>query len=225
MICATASMPSPNRSCRTEGIGPGVDPRFAVELIREGQIAAVISRVGLDQFAPERLEGKTAEDVEWLGRIATRHHEIICQAAASAAVLPLRLGTMFHSRDSLQAMLVRCRSIVAEFSAAAWQSAGVGSEALLGEEEGKEAALSKHPSGRSGKRDCPSSRAGTRGPAAAAPPWAARHRHGLPEPEKGPTEQPPRSGAGRVHQTIQNVEQHLAGQADTVAASPICRAT
>ncbi len=101
--------------CRVKEIGPGVDPRFHVELICEGPIAAVTSRVGLDQFAPERLQGKTAEDIQWLGKIAARHNEIICQAAASAAVLPLRLGTVFQSRDSLQAMLLRFRSTVAEF--------------------------------------------------------------------------------------------------------------
>jgi hypothetical protein len=101
--------------CRVQEIGPGVDPRFRVELISEGPIAAVTSRVGLDEFAPERLQGKTAEDFQWLGKIAARHNEIICQAAASFAVLPLRLGTVFQSRESLQAMLARCRSAVVEF--------------------------------------------------------------------------------------------------------------
>lgn len=101
--------------CRVQEIGAGVDPHFSVELICEGPIAAVTSRVGLDKFSPERLQGKTAEDVQWLGRIATRHNEIICQAAASSAVLPLRLGTVFQSRESLQAMLVRCQSTVAKF--------------------------------------------------------------------------------------------------------------
>jgi hypothetical protein len=100
--------------CRVEEIGPGVDPRFCVELIREGPIAALTSHVGLDQFAPERLQGKTAEDLQWLGKIAARHNEIICQAADSAAVLPLRLGTLYRSRGSLQDVLLRCRSTVAE---------------------------------------------------------------------------------------------------------------
>jgi hypothetical protein len=101
--------------CRVQEIGPGVDPHYQVELICEESIAAIVSRVGLDQFAPERLQGKTAEDIQWLGKIAARHNEIICQAAASSAVLPLRLGTVFQSRDSLQAMLVRCQSAVAGF--------------------------------------------------------------------------------------------------------------
>ena len=101
--------------CRVREIGPGVDPHFHVELIREGSIAAVVSRIGLDDFSPERLQGKTAEDLHWLGEVAARHNEIICQAAASSAVLPLRLGTVFRSRDSLLAMLVRCQAPVAMF--------------------------------------------------------------------------------------------------------------
>jgi hypothetical protein len=101
--------------CRVQEIGSGVDPHFHVELIREGPIAAVTSRVGLDEFAPERLQGKTAEDLRWLGEVAARHNEIICQAAASSPVLPLRLGAVFQSRDSLQAMLVRSQASVALF--------------------------------------------------------------------------------------------------------------
>jgi hypothetical protein len=101
--------------CRVQEIGPGVDSHFHVELIQDGPIAAVTSRVGLDEFAPDRLQGKTAEDIQWLGKVAARHNEIVCKAASSSAVLPLRLGTVFRSRDSLLAMLVRCRSTVAKF--------------------------------------------------------------------------------------------------------------
>jgi hypothetical protein len=147
--------------CCVAEIGPGVDPRYRVELVLcqpwfdglgattnlrsvpslpssagntvgqanrgthhslidralvcEGPIAALTSRVGLDQFAPERLQGKTAEDIQWLGKIAARHNEIICLAAATSSVLPLRLGAVFRSLDSLQATLARCRPTVAEF--------------------------------------------------------------------------------------------------------------
>ena len=101
--------------CRVQEIGPGVDARFDVELIGEGPIAAVVSQVGLDQFAPEKLQGKTPEEIRWLGQIAARHNEIICQAANSSAVLPLRLGTVFRTRDSLRATLSRHRPAVADF--------------------------------------------------------------------------------------------------------------
>ena len=101
--------------CRVQEIGPGVDSRFDVELIGEGPIAAVVSQVGLDQFAPEKLQGKTPGEIRWLGQIAARHNEIICQAANSSAVLPLRLGTVFRTRDSLRATLSRHRPAVADF--------------------------------------------------------------------------------------------------------------
>ncbi len=101
--------------CRVQEIGPGVDPHYNVELIRDGAIAAVVSRVSLERFSPERLQGKTAEDIRWLGEVATRYNRIVCQAADGAAVLPLRLGTLFRSLESLRAAMQRCRSTVAEF--------------------------------------------------------------------------------------------------------------
>ncbi len=99
--------------CRLPRIGAGVDPRFEIEVVREGPVAAVASRVGLDRFDPSRLQGNTAEDVRWLSQIAARHDEIICQAAAAAVVLPLRLGTLFRSRGSLRAMLTERRTSIA----------------------------------------------------------------------------------------------------------------
>jgi hypothetical protein len=101
--------------CCIAEIGAGIDPRFDVELICNGPVAAVASRIGLDQFDLAKLQGNTATDVTWLGQVATRHNEIICQAARSSAVLPLRMGTVFRSRDSLQAALGRHRTTVAEF--------------------------------------------------------------------------------------------------------------
>ena len=112
MSRAIANTLSPSRNAASRRSAPASIRTFTVELVCQGPIAAVVSRVSLDQFAPERLLGKTAEDIEWLGKIAARHNEIICQAASSSAVLPLRLGTVFCSRDSLQAMLVRCQPIV-----------------------------------------------------------------------------------------------------------------
>jgi hypothetical protein len=101
--------------CCVVEIGLGVDSRFPVELIRDGSIAAVASSIGLDQFDLARLQGESPEDIEWLGQVAARHNEIICRAAQSSAVLPLRMGTVFNSRDSLQAALGRHRATVAEF--------------------------------------------------------------------------------------------------------------
>jgi hypothetical protein len=101
--------------CRVQEIGLGVDARFPVELVCDGPIAAVVSRIGLDHFVPDKLQGRTADEVRWLGQIAARHNEIICQAAQSSTVLPLRLGTLFRSRDSLRAALARSGPTVVGF--------------------------------------------------------------------------------------------------------------
>lgn len=101
--------------CTVQEIGPGVDPRFEVEVVCDGPVAAVASRIGLDRFDVKRLQGETAEDVAWLNRVAIRHHEVVGQAAKSSPVLPLRLGTIFRSQASLLAATARARETVADF--------------------------------------------------------------------------------------------------------------
>ena len=100
--------------CRLEKVGTGVDPRFPVESVRYGRLAALTSRVGLDVFDLTRLEAGTA-DMAWLGRVATRHNEIIAAVASRTAVLPMRLGIFFDSRESMIARLSPCEANAAEF--------------------------------------------------------------------------------------------------------------
>lgn len=101
--------------CSVQEIGPGVDPRFDVEVICDGPIGAVASRVGLDRFDVRKLQGETAEDIGWLNQVAIRHDEIVRQAAKSSPVLPLRLGTIFRSRASLLAAAARAQETVVGF--------------------------------------------------------------------------------------------------------------
>jgi hypothetical protein len=86
--------------CLANGLGRGVDPRYAVELIPCGQLAALASRVGLDEFDVAKLEEGSA-DLPWLSQVAVRHNEIIAAAAQDSPVLPMRLGALFQSRSSL----------------------------------------------------------------------------------------------------------------------------
>ena len=101
--------------CPVEGLGPAVDPRFPVELVVSGRLAALASRVGLDQFDLSRLAGQNAADVEWLSQVAYRHNAIISRAARLRPVLPLRIGAVFRSRASLASRLEHCRLAVTEF--------------------------------------------------------------------------------------------------------------
>ena len=100
--------------CPTNIFGPGVDSRFAVELVRCGRVAALTSRVGLDQFDMAKLQEGTA-DFPWLSKVAVRHHEIIAAAARHAPVLPMRLGIFFASRSSLIAKLIPYAAKATEF--------------------------------------------------------------------------------------------------------------
>ena len=100
--------------CPPDALGLGVDPRFPVELIRYGQLAALASRIGLDQFDLSKLQEGTA-DISWVSTVATRHHDIIFAAAQRAAVLPMRLGIFFESRDSMIARLTPYEPGAVEF--------------------------------------------------------------------------------------------------------------
>jgi hypothetical protein len=81
--------------CQAGPIGPGVDPRFPVEIMPHGRIAAVTSLVGLDQFDVGKLE-KNNTDVNWLSQVAIRHNQIIADVFDRQALLPLRLGSLFN---------------------------------------------------------------------------------------------------------------------------------
>ena len=48
-----------------QGLPPGVDPRFPVEIVPSGQVAAWPATMGLDQFHPEWLQAESADD--WPG--------------------------------------------------------------------------------------------------------------------------------------------------------------
>lgn len=102
-------------NCPWTSPGPGVDPRFPVEPLHHGQLAALISRVGPDRFDVARLQGKSADDIKWLSRIAVRHNQIICAAARWGPVVPLRLGTLLRCRRSLQARMAAWEGTVTDF--------------------------------------------------------------------------------------------------------------
>jgi hypothetical protein len=101
-------------ACRLRELGPGVDPRFPVELLRGGRLAAVLSVVGLDRFELSKLQSETV-DIPWLSQVAVRHNQIVLQAAQDSPLLPLRLGTVFSSRESLLGAMTRCETVVVDF--------------------------------------------------------------------------------------------------------------
>jgi hypothetical protein len=84
------------------------DPALArldgVELIRRGNLAAIVREVPLGEYdetvLPERLN-----DREWLERNARAHEDVLLGAAAATAVVPLRFGTIYRSPEHVEQML------------------------------------------------------------------------------------------------------------------------
>jgi hypothetical protein len=78
-------------------------------LLREGELAAIVSAVSLEDFG-EDTPRESLEDVEWLERTA-RAHESVLDAALeeAAAVVPLRLCTVYLDERQVREMLERER--------------------------------------------------------------------------------------------------------------------
>jgi gas vesicle protein GvpL/GvpF len=75
-----------------------------VELCAAGDLAALVSRVDGEQYAPERVERAT-EDVEWLAPRAVSHDRVLTWASDHGPVVPLPIFSLFSSAAVVQNML------------------------------------------------------------------------------------------------------------------------
>jgi hypothetical protein len=70
------------------------------------QICAVVSEVPADEYNEQTLN-RRLEDLQWLIPRASCHEGIVRHAAAFYPVIPVRFGTIYTSRESVQEMLRR----------------------------------------------------------------------------------------------------------------------
>jgi hypothetical protein len=101
VYCVTAASESPD----LDGV-QGIDPGFDVEVLENGPLSAVVSRVPLDEFGADPLK-RNLEDLAWLERVARGHQSVLDHALASDAVVPLRLCTIFADERQVRIMLER----------------------------------------------------------------------------------------------------------------------
>ena len=141
-------------NCPLADFGLGVDPRFAVELVGYGQLAAVTSRVGWDQVDLAKLQEGTV-DVQWMSKVAVRHNEIIGVLARHVPVLPMRLGILFESQSSLIAKLTSCEADTAKFLRYLADRQEWAVKIYVDEDRAEKAILSHPPARSSGRRDPP----------------------------------------------------------------------
>ena len=88
-------------STQPEGTGIGSRP---VEVVSEGDVAALVSAVPADEFGEASLRERL-EDRAWLERTAREHEDALERALAATAVIPFRLCTVYESRDHLREFL------------------------------------------------------------------------------------------------------------------------
>jgi hypothetical protein len=86
----------------TEGLrGVGGHP---VHLVVEGDLAAAVSTVPLDEFDEQALHTKL-EDLRWLEEVARAHHKIVDAVALRTVALPLRLATVYRGDERVRQVL------------------------------------------------------------------------------------------------------------------------
>jgi hypothetical protein len=89
----------------------GVDPGYPVTTIESRGLAAVASRVALDEFGEEPLR-ENLNDVTWLEDKARAHEQVLEAVLKRATVVPMRLCTIYSGEDQVREMLGREREML-----------------------------------------------------------------------------------------------------------------
>jgi hypothetical protein len=91
----------------------GVDPDHGAMPLREGELTAIVSRVGLSDFDEQSLREHLG-DMEWLERTARRHEEVLDAVRSVRTVIPMRLVTVYRDEVGVRAMLDREAGVLIE---------------------------------------------------------------------------------------------------------------
>ena len=81
-----------------------VDARHEVVALREGPVAALASRVSLDEFDEAALPERLA-DAQWLEEKIRLHEQVLESALAASAVVPCRFCTVYRDERALRRFL------------------------------------------------------------------------------------------------------------------------
>ncbi len=91
----------------------GADARHQVQVLRQGDLAALASHVPLSEFGEQTLR-ESLNDVAWLEGTARGHEHVLDEVRAVTTVIPMRLCTVYRSEDSVTEMLTREHSSLTE---------------------------------------------------------------------------------------------------------------
>jgi hypothetical protein len=77
-----------------------------LERVEAGDLAALVSRVPLDEFGAAPLR-ENLNELAWLERVARAHEAVLDGALGQSTIVPLRLCTIYESEQSVREMLER----------------------------------------------------------------------------------------------------------------------
>ena len=84
-----------------------VDTDYCIAALPSAGVVAVISEVLLSEFSEANLQ-----DLSWLGERAMRHEAVVARIMAVSPVLPVKFGTIYHSRESLKQFMNQHHSAI-----------------------------------------------------------------------------------------------------------------
>jgi Gas vesicle synthesis protein GvpL/GvpF len=92
---------------------PGIDERHNAELIRDADLAAIVSSVPRDEYDQSALE-ESLEDLKRLETLARGHERVLDEALRLGPVVPFRICTIYENADHVREMLARERPALAD---------------------------------------------------------------------------------------------------------------
>ncbi len=96
----------------------GVDEKGEVFVIPFRELEAVVSNVSLEEFTSEEIQKKGREDLNWIKEKALIHESVIEEAIGKndkiLSVIPMRFGTIFKEKASLEETLNKDYSKIKE---------------------------------------------------------------------------------------------------------------
>lgn len=90
-------------SVETATAPKGIDGE-AVNLVPNGEVAALATSVSADDYTPDKVEALTA-DVDWVSQRAMAHDRVLTWASDNGAVIPFPMWTLFRDAKAVKAML------------------------------------------------------------------------------------------------------------------------
>jgi gas vesicle protein GvpL/GvpF len=85
----------------------------AVNLIPNGEVAALATSVSSEDYAPDKVEALTA-DVDWVSQRAIAHDRVLTWASDAGPVIPFPMWTLFRDAKAVKAMLSKRTKELAE---------------------------------------------------------------------------------------------------------------